>query len=142
MKKTSFTMAVMILLLIVASTAEAAVPKLVGTWTGKGKAVSLDYGYYNLTYTVSIVGQSGNLFRGSIKTVTPQGTVNQKFTGYIKADNSIYANYRASGGQMMTEALIFGEYIPATATQPKPKLEGHWVSLGTQATGTFSLVKK
>ena len=142
MKKNSFTMAVMILLLIAASTAEAAVPKLVGTWTGTGKAVSLEHGYYNLTYTVSVAGQSGNLFRGSIKIVTPEGTVNQKFTGYIKADNLIYANYRDSGGRMGTEALLFGEYIPPTATQPKPKFEGHWVSLETQDTGTMSLVKK
>ncbi|TRZ92210.1 hypothetical protein D4R89_01565 [bacterium] len=142
MKKNSFTMAVMVLLLIAAGTAEAAVPQLVGTWTGTGKAVSLEHGYYNLTYTVNITNQSGNLFRGSIKIGTPVGAATQKFTGYIKADNLIYVNYRDSGGRMLTEALAFGKYIPPTATQPKPKYEGHWVNLESQDTGTMSLVKK
>lgn len=142
MKKNSFAMAVMILLLIAAGTAEAAVPNLVGTWTGKGKAVSLEHGYYNLTYTVTLASQLGNLFRGNIKIVTPEGTVNQKFTGYIKADNLLYANYRDSGSRMETEALFFGEYFPITATRPKPKFEGHWVNLENQDTGTMALVKK
>ncbi len=142
MKRITMAMAVTILLLITAGAAEAAAPSLTGTWTGTGKAVSLEHGFYNLTYTVTITSQSGNLFKGSIKIVTPQGTVNQKFTGYITTDNLIYANYRDSGGRLATEALSFGKYLPVTSTRPKPKYEGHWENLETQDTGTMSLVKK
>jgi hypothetical protein len=142
MKRSSIKLAVMILWLIAAGAAEAAVPNLVGTWTGTGKAVSLEHGYYNLTYTVSITSQSGNLFRGSLKITAPTGTVSQKFTGYIKTDNSVYVNYRDSGGRILTEALSFGNYIPPTSTLLKPKYLGHWANLLTQDTGTMSLVKK
>ena len=142
MKKNSMVMAVPILLLIAAGAAEAAIPSLIGTWSGSGKGVSLENGYYNLTYTVTITSQSGNLFRGSIKILTPKGTATQKFTGYITTANLIYANYRDSGGRLATEALSFGKYIPTSATQPKPKYEGHWENLDNQDTGTMVLVKK
>jgi hypothetical protein len=121
---------------------QAAVPSLVGTWPGTGKAVGLEHGYYNVTYTVTITDQNGNLFRGSIKITTPMGAETQKFTGIINSDNTIAANYRKYNGDKVTEALSFGKYIAPTAKQPKAGYEGYWINSFNQDTGTLSLLKK
>jgi hypothetical protein len=131
-----------ILILAGAPALQAAVPNLVGTWTGTGKAVGIEHGYYSVSYTVTIIDQNGNLFRGSIKVTTPIGTYSQKFTGIIKADNTICANYRDSSGDQVTEALSFGKYVAPTAAKPKAGYEGYWIDAFTQDTGTMSLLKK
>lgn len=131
------------ILIVSASLAlQAAVPSLVGSWTGTGKAVGLEHGYYNVTYTVTITDQNGNLFRGSIKITTPMGSFTQKFTGVIKTDNTIAANYRESSGDKITEAVSFGKYIAPTAKQPKAGYDGYWLNSLNQDTGTMSLLKK
>ena len=121
---------------------QAAVPSLVGTWTGTGKAVGIEHGYYNVTYSVTVANQTGNLFRGSITITTPLGKFTQKFTGVIKSDNSIAANYRESSGKKVSEAVSFGKYIPPTAKKPKPGYEGFWMNSLNQDTGTMSLLKQ
>jgi len=121
---------------------QAAVPNLVGTWTGTGKAVGIEHGYYNATYSVTITDQNGNLFRGNIKITTPMGSFTQKFTGVIKTDNTIAANYRESSGDKITEAVSFGKYIAPTAKQPKAGYDGYWLNSLNQDTGTMSLLKK
>ncbi len=131
-------------LLFVAGTLElqAAVPNLLGTYTGTGKGVGIEHGYYSLTYTVIISDQKGSLFRGKITIGTPAGTYTQKFTGFIDTDYSITANYRESSGEKVTEALSWGKYIAPTAKQPKAGYLGHWIDAFTQDSGTMSLLKK
>jgi hypothetical protein len=132
-----------IALLLAGSVAlQAAVPNLVGTWTGTGKGVGIEHGYYNVTYTVTVTDQNGNLFRGNIKITTPLGPETQKFTGIIKSDNTITANYRKYTGEKLTEALSFGKYIAPTAKKPTPGYEGCWINSFNQDTGTMSLTKK
>jgi hypothetical protein len=142
MKNTKALMTVFILIFAVSGALQAAVPNIVGSWTGTGKAVGIEHGYYNVTYSVTVTDQNGNLFRGSIKITTPMGSFTQKFTGIIKTDNTIAANYRESTGEKVTEAISFGKYIAPTAKQPKAGYEGYWLNSLNQDTGTMSLLKK
>lgn len=142
MKKAGVISAMIVFLFVGSVALQAAVPSLVGSWTGTGKAVGLEHGYYNVTYTVTITDQNGNLFRGSIKITTPMGSFTQKFTGVIKTDNTIAANYRESSGDKITEAVSFGKYIAPTAKQPKAGYDGYWLNSLNQDTGTMSLLKK
>ena len=142
MKKARVIFTVIVFLFVGSLVLHAAVPNIVGSWTGTGKAVGIEHGYYNVTYSVTITDQNGNLFRGSIKITTPMGSFTQKFTGVIKTDNTIAANYRESTGDKITEAVSFGKYIAPTAKQPKPGYEGYWLNSLNQDTGTMSLLKK
>lgn len=141
MKNAKALMTALILILAVSGALQAAIPSLVGTWTGTGKAVDIERGFYNLTYTVSITKQNGNLFQGSIKITAPTGAETQKFTGIINTDNTIAANYREYTGEKATEAVSFGKYIPPTA-KSKAKYEGYWLNYFSQGTGTLSLTQK
>ena len=134
----------LIIVLLFAGTLElqAAIPNLKGTWTGTGKGVGIEHGYYSLTYTITITDQKGNLFRGMIKIATPIGSVDQRFTAYIDNDLNITGNYRESSGEKITEALSWGKYIPPTAKQPKAGFLGHWINSFSQDSGTMSLLKK
>jgi len=142
MNKRGLVCIVAILLIAGVLELQAAVPNLVGTWTGTGKAVGLEHGYYNVTYTVTVTDQKGNLFRGNIRIGTPISTFNQKFTGFIDNDLTITANYRESSGEKVTEALQWGKYIAPTAKQPKAGFLGHWINSFSQDSGTMSLLKK
>jgi hypothetical protein len=129
------------LLLAGSVTLQAAIPILVGTWTGTGKAVDLERGYYNVTYTVAVIDQNGRLFRGSLTMTTPTGSLTQRFTGIIKADGTIAVNYRKHTGQKATEAASWGVYIAPTTEEPNARLEGYWLN-ASQDTGSMSLTKK
>jgi len=120
---------------------QAAIPILVGTWTGTGKAVDLERGYYNVTYTVTVIDQNSRLFRGSLTMTTPTGSLTQRFTGIIKTDGTIAVNYRKHTGQKATESASWGVYIAPTAEQPHAQYEGYWMN-ASQDTGSMSLTKK
>jgi hypothetical protein len=142
MNKKSVVCIAAIIMIAGALELQAAIPDLRGTWTGTGKAVGLEHGYYNISYTVTVIDQKGNLFRGTIRIATPISTFTQKFTAFIDSDYSITANYRESSGDKVTEALQWGKYIAPTTKQPKAGFQGHWINSFSQDSGTMSLLKK
>jgi hypothetical protein len=121
---------------------QAAIPRLIGTWTGTGKAVSLDSGYTNVTFTLVVTNQKGYLFRGTLTVGTPAEPFPMRFTAFIDSDLNITAVYRPVGGQAVTVAFSWGKYIAPTAKQPQPGYSGHWVSTINQDSGTMDLRKQ
>ena len=121
---------------------QAAIPRLIGTWTGTGKAVSLDSGYTNVTFTLVVTNQKGNLFRGTLNVGTPAEPFLMRFTAFIDSDLNITTVYRPVGGEAVTVAFSWGKYIAPTAKEPQPGYSGHWASTVNQDSGTMNLRKQ
>jgi hypothetical protein len=86
MNKRVFSGLSLVLLLVLAAPAVTGVAhsKLVGTWSGVGKGLSPERGFYDIPLTMIIMEVQGALFRGTITATPPGGTVSTiPFSGIL-----------------------------------------------------------
>ncbi len=61
--------------LTASAVAAAAHSYLVGTWSGIGKGLSSETGFYDIPLTMNIMEVQGDLFRGTLTAMPPGGTI-------------------------------------------------------------------
>ena len=61
--------------LMVSAVAAASHSNLVGSWSGIGKGLSPETGFYDIPLTMNIMEVQGDLFRGTLTATPPGGTI-------------------------------------------------------------------
>jgi len=117
--------------------AAVAHPKLIGTWSGTGRGVSPETGFYDIPLTMNIMEVQGDLFRGTITATPPGGTISTiPFSGIlIMPENQIYISL---GYNSVEDSPMF--------TWLRGKLAGRtcwafWQNLASGDCGTVRLKK-
>jgi hypothetical protein len=68
----------------------ATYPNLIGTWSGVGKGISAESGFFDISVAMTVLEQQKNLFRGTMAVGPPGGEDGAMlFTGIILPDKEI-----------------------------------------------------